>query len=185
MTEKIIAADDDFTTIHIAQRRAIEKAMPMLKQVTEYSPENLAGKSRIKTPAILIEIVEIKPGQAVSGGRLAVEVEFVAHCILSDKTSQVQLQVRNLSARLLQVINKNTWGLKNAKNPTELSAFPGMFSEKLGFESWVVSWNQEFHLGEIVLPSDYLPTNIHISESPNIGSDNRDKYELSETRTTP
>lgn len=169
--------DDDFTAIHDAQVAAFKEAMPMLKQVSDYAPELLTGHASITTPSILIEAVSIKPGKTVSGGRLALVVEFAAHCILSLKTDRIQLEVRNLAARTLQIIHKNRWGLDNAQLPDQLSAYPGMFSEKLGFESWVVSWEQEFHLGEVDLGDDWLPSEVYIGEAPNIGADHKDDYE--------
>ncbi|MBE3958879.1 hypothetical protein HJ141_22370 [Vibrio parahaemolyticus] len=169
--------DDDFTVIHNAQVAAFKDAMPKQFQVTDYAPEMLTGKTAINSPAILIEAVSVKPGEKRSGGRLALNVEFAAHCILSMKTQKVQVEVRNVAARALQVVDKNRWGLSHAEQPKELSAYPGMFSEKLGFESWVISWEQEFHLGEVDLGDDWLPSEVYIGEAPNIGAAHKDDYE--------
>lgn len=38
-------------------------------------------------------------------------MEFYAHCVLSVKTDNVALEVRNFAARLMQEIDGNTWGL--------------------------------------------------------------------------
>jgi hypothetical protein len=177
--------DDDLTLIHEAQVACIKKAMPMLKQVDDYAPELLEGKTLVTSPAVLLEAVQIKPGKKVSGGRFALTIEFAAHCILSMKTEKVQLEIRNFAARVLQIVNENRWGLEYAKQPAELSAFPGMFSEKLGFESWVVSWEQEFHLGEVNLGDDWLPTDVYMGEAPNIGAAHQDDYTLTETEPSP
>lgn len=177
--------DDDLTLIHEAQVAALTMAMPMLKQVSDYAPELLEGKHGITSPAVLLEAVSIKPGKKLSGGRFAITIEFAAHCILSMKTDKVQLEIRNLATRAMQVINENRWGLDYALLPSELSAFPGMFSEKLGFESWVVSWEQEFHLGEIDLGSDWLPTTVYIGEAPHVGEAHSDKYSVTETAPAP
>lgn len=177
--------DDDLTLIHEAQVAAIKKAMPMLNQVDDYAPELLEGKTDITSPAVLLEAVNIKPGKKLSGGRFAIIIEFAAHCILSMKTEKVQLEIRNLATRAMQVINENRWGLDYAQLPRELSAFPGMFSEKLGFESWVVSWEQEFHLGDINLGDDWLPTKVYIGEAPQIGDAHQADYILTETKPSP
>lgn len=177
--------DDDLTLIHQAQVAAIEKAMPMLKQVSDYAPELLEGKNAITSPAVLLEAVSIKPGKKLSGGRFPIIIEFAAHCILSMKTEKVQLEIRNLATRLMQVVNENRWGIEHSRLPTELSAFPGMFSDKLGFESWVVSWEQEFHLGEINLGADWLPTQVYIGEAPQIGESHENDYTLTVTTPSP
>lgn len=167
-------ADDDLTVVHNAQEAVIKQAMPMVKTFAPYDPTK---DQQIITPAIMLEAVEMKPGRAVSGGRMAVKVEFAAHCYLSAKTDNVQLEVRNMAARLLQVINRNRFGLENAEQPERLSAFPGQFSKEKGFESWIVSWEQDFHFGELWQNPDYLPTELWLGEAPDIGADHQDKYE--------
>ncbi|PMN73158.1 hypothetical protein [Enterovibrio norvegicus] len=169
--------DDDFTRIHAAQTAVFAAAMPQSFQVSDYAPEMLTGHTAIQTPSILLEVVAVKPGEKRSGGRLALNVEFCAHCILSLKTANVQMEVRNVAARVLQVVDLNRWGLDNAEQPRQLSAFPGMFSEKLGFESWVVSWEQDFHLGDVDLGDDWLPAEVYLGEAPNIGAAHIDNYE--------
>lgn len=169
--------DDDFSVIHAAINAAFTATLPQQFTVSDYVPEQATGTALITTPALLIEAVSIKPGQKRSGGRLAISVEFAAHCILSMKTHNVELEVKNVAARVLQVVDKNRWGLAHAEQPSELSAYAGMFSEKLGFDSWVVSWQQEFHLGDVVLGDDWLPEQVFIGEAPNIGADHKDDYQ--------
>ncbi len=173
--------DDNLSLIHDAQVTCIKEALPMLKQVDAYAPELLEGEAAITSPAVLLEAVQIKPGRKVSGGRLALTIEFAAHCVLSMKTEKVQLEIRNLAARVLQIVNENRWGLEYAIHPVDLSAFPGVFSKRLGFESWVVSWEQEFHLGEVKLGDSWLPTRVYIGEAANIGAEHEDDYVLTET----
>lgn len=169
-------ANDDFTRVHQAMVDQIKARMAVVRTVTAYNP--LTGNT-IKTPAVLLEAVEMKPGRPVTGGRLPVTVEFAAHCCLSVKTEAVELEVRNFAARLLQVISGNTWGLgEMAERPDELSAFPGMFNpDDKGFESWVVSWQQTFHLGEVWQDADFLPTDVYIGEAPNVGAAHHGDYQ--------
>lgn len=170
------AADDDLTQVHKAQVEFIKSALPFLRQVCAYEPAMQHGKNMIESPAVLIEVVQIKPGHKISGGRFSVTIEFAAHCILSMKTEKIQLELSNFAVRMLQIINDNRWGLRYSKLPTDLAAFPGMFSEELGFDSWVASWEQEFHLGEMNEGVDWLPSDLFIGEAPNIGADHKDDY---------
>lgn len=154
-------ASDDLTSIHEAMVKAIKEAFPMVKTVDAY---DVTRKGTIMTPAILLEALEMKPGRRVTGSRTPLTVEFYAHCVLSVKTENVALQVRNFAASLLQTIDGNTWGLGDfAERPTSLSAFPGVFNpDEKGFESWVVGWEQTVHLGEVWKEADFLPHDVVI-----------------------
>lgn len=174
--------DNHVTQIHQAQVAAVQEAMPMLAQVAEYSPELLEGRTAIISPAVLFEAVQIQPERQGSGGRCALTIEFAAHCILSTKTEHVQLEIRNFAVRLLQVINQNRWGLVYAQHPMELTAFPSTFSAALGFESWIVSWEQTFHLGEVKLGKDWLPTKVYLGEAPTVGKAHQSDYQLVVTK---
>ena len=166
----------DLTALHDAMSLAIKDSMAMLQTVKSYDP---LTRDTIITPAVLIEAVEMKPGSRVTGGRLPVTVEFAAHCCLSVKTERVELEIRNFAAKLLQVVNGNKWGLADAvERPERLTAFPGMFKpDDKGFESWVVTWEQTIHLGEVWQDADFLPTEVYVGEAPDIGAANKDKYE--------
>ncbi|EQB8931487.1 hypothetical protein ACYVMD_004562 [Vibrio parahaemolyticus] len=167
-------ADDDLTAVHNAQVTAIKDAMTMVKTVETYDPTK---NQQVITPAVMLEAVEMKPGRTVTGGRMAVKVEFAAHCYLSAKTDNVQLEVRNMAARLLQIVNRNRWGLENAEQPENLAAFPGQFSKEKGFDSWIVQWEQDFHFGPLWEDPDYLPTELWLGEAPDIGAAHKDDYE--------
>ena len=167
---------DDLTLLHEAMTLGIKAKMPMLKDVRAYDP---TARDTVITPAVLIEAVEMKPGGRVSGGRLPVTVEFVAHCCLSIKTPQVELEIRNFAIAVLRLINGNKWGLSEAvERPEQLHAFPGMFKpDDKGFESWAVSWEQTIHVGEVWQDADFLPTEVYVGEAPNVGADNKQHYE--------
>ncbi|GJB12989.1 hypothetical protein KAM448_28970 [Aeromonas caviae] len=156
--------------------KAIKAALPMVKTVDAY---DVTRKGTIKTPAVLLEALEMKPGRRVTGGRTPLTVEFYAHCVLSVKTDNVALEVRNFAARLMQEIDGNTWGLGEfAERPTGLSAFPGVFNpDEKGFESWVIGWEQTLHLGDVWEGVDFLPEHVFWGEYPNIGEANKDAYE--------
>ena len=166
----------DFEVVHKAIVSKIKAAMPVLKTVNSYDPTD---RDVIVTPALLIELVEIKPGKKIGDGRLPITAEFAAHCCLSVKTDNVDIEIRNFAAKTLQVVNGNRWGLPKAvERPAALGAFPGMFKpDDKGFESWVVVWEQDVHLGEIWQDADFLPQDAYLSAAPNVGLANQDKYE--------
>jgi len=142
-----------------------------LKTVGEYDPVN-AQSGGIKTPAVLLELVEIRPAGRVTGGRTPVELAWSAHCVLSSATDNVQREVRNFATQVLCLFDGNSFGLGSAVTRAgELEAFPGMFKQgDKGFESWIVNWKQTAHLGKAwELPVDGPADEVFVGEFPNIG----------------
>lgn len=146
-----------------------------LNAVEIYEPMR---NKKIKSPAVLIELVDMKTGGRNSGGLFALNVEFVAHCILSMQTENVAVEVSNFAAAFVLLLDRQKWGLSNVENSVDVSAAPGMFKpDDNGFESMAVSWVQTVHIGnEWELP-DFMPTDIYLGEFPNVGADNLDSYE--------
>lgn len=151
---------------------------PRLKTVAEYDPVDTHSKT-IKTPAVLLELVEIRPAGRVTGGRTPVELSWSAHCVLSSATDKVQREVRNFAAQVLRLVDGNSWGLGSAvTRAAELEAFPGMFKPgDKGFESWIVNWKQTAHLGGTwELPVDGPADEVFVGEFPNIGPGHEGDY---------
>lgn len=167
----------DLIDVHEAMVQSIKNKMPMLKTVQSYEPFT---RDTIETPSVLIEAVEMKPGKRTGDERLSVTVEFLAHCCLSIRTDRVELEIRNFAAKLMRVIEGNRWGLAEAvERPTRLSAMPGMFKpDDKGFESWVVSWEQTIHLGNVWQDTEFMPQEVFIGLSPEIGAAHKDDYEI-------
>ena len=150
--------------------------IPNVREVALYDAHQL---DKVTTPAILVELGEIDPADTRTGGRLAVNVDMRLHCVLSVKTDLVQLEIRNFAAVVMTKIHKNRFGLAGAVElPQRLSAFPGMFRpDEKGFESWVVNWTQAVHLGAVWEEEDFLPTDVYLGLSPDVGADHVDDYE--------
>lgn len=161
----------DLGVLHDAIAAAVRARFgPRLVTVGEYNPVDGDSKT-VKTPALLLELVEIRPGGRTSGGRTPLELAWSAHCVLSSATDDVQRQVRNFAAEVLRLVDGNRWEQGEAvERATELEAFPGMFKPgDKGFESWVVNWKQTAHLGELwQLPVD-VAGEVYVAEFPNIG----------------
>jgi len=166
----------DLNALHEHIQAAVrERFGARLNTVGEYDPIDPQLKT-IKTPAILLELVEIRPGGRKTGGRTPVKLIWSAHCILSAATPKVQREIRNFAVQMLCLVDGNKWGLGGAvERPAELpEAFPGLFNPgEMGFESWIVNWSQVVHLGD----SWELPVDeVYVRESPNIGADHQDDY---------
>ena len=139
-----------------------------LKTVAEYDPVD-SESNTIKTPAVLLELGEMRPGGRVTGSRTPVELAWSAHCVLSAATVNVQREVRNFAAKVMTVVDGERWELGDAvTRAEELSAFPGMFKPgEHGFESWIVNWKQTAHLGDSwELPEDSVPGEVKIGPAP-------------------
>lgn len=167
---------DDVSLLHDQIVAAVRARFgPRLKTVAEYDPVDV-DSATIRTPAVLLELVEMRPAGRVTGGRTPVELAWSAHCVLSSATDNVQREVRNFSAQVLCLVDGNSWGLGTAvTRAVELEAFPGLFrpGEK-GFESWVVNWKQTAHLGQVwELPADGPTVDVSIrgesQDDPNAG----------------
>ena len=171
----------DFTLLHQAMIDDIKGKLPSIKTVVAYDPtdENSGGQHQsVKTPAVLIELSEMKPGTSRGDGRQAFECEFILHCILSVKTANVQLEIRNYVAAVAKEVWRNKWGLSGCVElPEDISAYPGVFKAgDKGFESWVVSYSQKIYLGDLPLTTETVPTDVFIGFSPKVGPDNQADY---------
>ncbi|MHA6195536.1 hypothetical protein ACX3YG_14320 [Pseudomonas wadenswilerensis] len=170
---------EDLGPLHDSIMTAIrERFGARLKNVAEYDPIASQGQT-IVTPAVLLELVEIRPAGGVTGGRTPLELNMSAHCVLSAATDNVQREIRNFAAQLLCLVDGNRWGLGSAVTRAgELEAFPGMFTPgEKGFESWVVNWKQTVHLGSVwSLPPETLPQTVWLGQAPNIGPGNESSY---------
>ena len=168
----------DLTELHHRIIAAIrERFGSRLTTVGMYNPVDPDSQS-IKTPAVLLELAEIRPNGRTTGGRTPMELVWTAHCALSAQTENVQLEVRNFAAQLVRLIDGARWGLDYVERAGDLEAFPGLFTPgEKGFESWLVSWKQTVHLGEIwELPVDGPAVEVFLGESPNTGQDHEGNY---------
>lgn len=200
MNEETSNVLKDFTELHDNMVAELKKRLPQLDTVALYDPTEITHgeKFKIDTPAILIEMVEAKPGDAITGGRQAFDCAFQFYCILSKKTPQLPLAVRNLAAAVSQVVGfgeptekeiehdlipSQSWGLsKRGVKPVakdSVAIYPGMFKpgkggndKTLGYDSMIVSFEQSIHLGELMLdPKEFLPGEITIGGDFTISHD--------------
>lgn len=142
--------------------------------------EEASGQPKpIKTPAIILELESFSDGDDMGDDRTPLACQITANCILGRSTPDLQIQTSNFAAQLLAKVRKNKWGLaRGAGFPGGLTAGPGKFDpEKNGYESWFVSWDQTFYLGDSVwAPSGIVPSTVYLGQSPLIGTGNEDQY---------
>jgi len=133
------------------------------------------------TPAILLQLDAIDPGEDDGTDRQPLRLTWVAHCVLSFRTEQVQLELRELAADVLSLVRNQRWGLSGALQvPTALSALPGEFVPGLqGSDSWQVRWEQQTYIGPSVWASrGVLPLTVWLGQAPEIGVEHVDDYDL-------
>lgn len=193
---------NDFTDLHDAIEAELRARLPLVDTVSPYDPTQInPGESfKINTPAVLIEMVEAKPGRAISGGKIAFNCEFALHCILSSKTKYLPLAVRNFAAMVAMVVaNKQTeqrdlnadefvrgarqnWGLGSesveAVDTESITIYPGAFKpdkgheQAFGFDSMIVTFEQTVHMGDMLIdPPRFVASQVEISGSDNVGVD--------------
>jgi hypothetical protein len=134
----------------------------------------------VVTPAILLELESIAPGEDDGTDRQALLLTFSAHCVLSQRTEAMQLELREFAADLLSHLRHQRWGLAGAlQEPTALAAAAGEFSPGLeGFDSWRATWEQTVYVGASVWAGGVAPTAVWLGQAPLIGAAHEDDYVL-------
>lgn len=117
--------------------------------------------SAIQAPALLLELEsESYDGTADPVGRLAVDCVWNMHCLLTVRTEQLQITLRQMASAVASVIlpkdsasqprRGNRWGLGSAVEwPNGVSALPGRISPGFhGFDERIVRWEQRVYLDD-------------------------------------
>lgn len=98
----------------------------------------------INTPAILLEMEGASDTAGPGDGRIPLRCRFTVHCLLSFRTTDVEIEIRDFAAEVYRLVRKNIWGLgRDVKIPEQIEMGPGQFQPgKGGYESWYVTWDQ-------------------------------------------
>ncbi len=140
----------------------------------------------IITPAIILELDAIDPGDDDGTDRQSLMLTWSAHCIISIRTQDMQIELREFAADVLSHVRHNRWGLGSAVSPPEdLVAIPDEFiPENAGYESWIAQWRQQSYVG-----SDFwagvAPKEVYLGIAPRIGADYVDDYRRVDTDPEP
>ena len=158
--------------------------------VAAYDPfPDVEGQERVPlvTPALLLELVDIQPGDDDGTGRTPLRLSWGAHCILSFRTAQMQIELREYAADVLAHVRYNRWGYPEAvREPENVSARPGEFRpEQAGFDSWLVSWEQLVLVGPDIWAGGIAPTEVWFGIAPQIGAAHVNDYWLIDAEDLP
>lgn len=156
--------------------QAIKLAMPRLDTV-EVAKH---AKTQIDTPAILVDVESMRGAASKGDGRTPIMLRMNAYCVLSFKTEELELKIKDMTAKLLAVIDENRFGLKDQVTAaSNVHAEPAYFNPaKNGYESWAISWDQIVYIGDdIWQPSGLTPSTVFVGEDPGIGLINESHYE--------
>lgn len=98
---------DNLKQLHDGIETGLRERMPDLERIHAYPK---IGKS-IETPFIALELAELEPGQDDGTGRVPLIARMQARVIVDPLVADADLQVRELSARVLQAVHGATWEL--------------------------------------------------------------------------
>ncbi|HIE5945994.1 TPA: hypothetical protein ACXN34_003978 [Burkholderia cepacia] len=127
----------------------LRERLPDLERIHAYPK---IGKS-IDTPFIAIELTELEPGHDDGTGRVPLIARMQARVIVDPLVDDAEVQVRELSARVLQTVHGATWGLPMTPGKQVGSAGEDPFRPELDtYLVWLVEWVHEFDLGDACEP---------------------------------
>ncbi|MCG7868196.1 MAG: hypothetical protein JAY74_17755 [Candidatus Thiodiazotropha taylori] len=168
----------DLKTVHDAQVRFFKSHLDArLETIKAYRSDE--QDETINTPALLLELERIDEGSDAGDGRDALRCSFTAHCILSNLTDGVEIEVRNFAATVFRLLKGARFGLEElAGDPEAITAGPGEFKPGAeGYESWYVNWEQNVYIGESMWEGGIVPHTVKLGWSPDVGIGHADDYE--------
>jgi hypothetical protein len=140
-------------------------------------PEEL---SQVQTPAVLLEMESGEDGQDLGDDRTALRCQFALHCVLSFKTVNIGLAVRDFSSQVFILLKDNLFGLsRDVSRPENINMSPGEFKPgAAGYESWCVTWEQTIFLGVTTWDdTGVVPETVMLGIAPDIGIGHEPDYE--------
>ncbi|NRD72687.1 hypothetical protein HQQ94_05375 [Shewanella sp. VB17] len=121
-------------------------------------------------PACLLDIEALPKGQDSCDGRYPVNVRCSLHCILGLELVDIRRQLQEFAVSVSQcVFEQGTWGLSAVvAKPTAINAFPrgDQNATEKGYDSWVVSWQQQVLLGASKWAAAEIRGGIRVAINP-------------------
>lgn len=150
--------------------------------VYDWLPER-TGQDRvpITTPAILLGIDSIDCDESDDDGtdRTPLRLMCTADCVLSTRTDDLDLELREFAAATLARIRHNRWGLGRAVHrPEALNAQPAVLDPaQAGYGIWRALWEQVVYLGpDVWAGTGTPPQEVWLGFAPRIGAAYVDDY---------
>ncbi|MDT9644037.1 hypothetical protein HBO40_00345 [Pseudomonas protegens] len=147
--------------LYSAIERHIRDAIPGLAYVATM-PDLL--KESVAIPAVVIELVELEPGQDQLVGETALEARFEARVIVGAEQEQPQQQAAFAASQIAVLLRMQTWGVGVDPAVFVRAAQDWTRPELDTYAVWVVEWTQGFYLGTEEWPwPDQLPGVLELS----------------------
>lgn len=146
------------------------------------APQDQARRA-IKTPAILLGLEQIDSDAADDDGteRTPLRLLCTADCILSDRTDDLSLELREFARSVLSRVRHNRWSLAGAvRVPEALSAQPAELAPgPQGYGAWRALWEQVVYIGaDVWAGTGQPPAEVYLGIAPRIGAAHVDDYFL-------
>lgn len=161
-----------------------EQYLGRVETVASNDPHaDVRGQERrpLVTPALLLHLEAIEPGQEDGTDRVPLRLILALHCVLSTRTAQVGVQIHEFAADVLAYVRHQVWGYPGeVSQPEALAAQESEFVPGvMGFESWLVRWEQPVFLGAgHWAPGDTaMPAEVWFSMAPEIGAEHLADYQ--------
>ena len=163
---------DNLKQLHDGIEAGLRERLPDLERIHAYPK---IGKA-IDTPFVAIELSELEPGHDDGTGRVPLVARMQARVIVDPLVEDADVQVRELSARVLQKVYGATWGLPVTPGKQVGAAGEERFRPELDtYLVWLVEWVHEFDLGDAYEP----PTKgraVLWGVDPETGPGHEDRY---------
>lgn len=117
-------------------------------------------KESVAIPAVLIELVELEPGQDQLTGETALEARFEARVIVGAEQEQPQQQAAFAASQIAVLLRMQTWGVEVAPAVFVRAAQDWTRPELDTYAVWVVEWTQGIYLGKEEWPWPDQPAGV-------------------------
>ncbi|WP_027709620.1 hypothetical protein [Zooshikella ganghwensis] len=149
-----------------------------LKFVHAYNP----GKC-LQSPGIYLGMHQMEVGENPGDGRQLINADWFSYIVLGNSTDNLAIKIRYLACEVMDLLNQpetGLWGLNNVVClPEHIQAMPALFNpDTEGYESWEVTWQQSFYIGESIWDDDgEPPKTVLASHEPKTGKAHEPEYE--------
>ncbi|MCG9093990.1 hypothetical protein [Laribacter hongkongensis] len=135
----------NLSELHRAIVAGLQHGLPQVPYVDAYP----VVESRIRLPAILVELSEMEPGHDPGTGETALVVRMQARVVIDPNLTDADMLVRELAARVAIIVNHQCWQLPIGMSELVQIGEDAFKPELDGYLVWLVEWQHEIHLGEL------------------------------------